>query len=228
MEPIGTDPGNLVSSLFPESNRETKGLFARAPLPESFDAVLEESLSYSFDSLQLSLREPGQGSLDLFVSLFEMNYQSVRAIQGANGEQGIERTAFFAQALKIEYRATGTYAADPEGAIGKLREAFTPEKTARRILDFALSRYGAEEGSDTPESRAAYRDTILPAVERGYQEALGLLGALPEEIRSELEATIRRVRELFDAFIRDGKLPEEDAALSEGEASPAAETDLVS
>lgn len=229
MEAIGTDPGTLVAGLFGERNRETQGPLARAPLSEPFNAALqEESLAYSFDSLEISLREPGKGSLDLSVSLFEMNYQSVRAIQGANGEQGIERTTFFAQALKIEYRATGAYAGDLDGGLKKLREAFTPEKTARRIADFALSRYTEQGESDTPEARAAYRDTILPAIERGYQEALGLLGALPEEVRSELEATIRRVRDLFEAFIRDGKLPDEDTAFPEEEASPDAETDLVS
>lgn len=219
-----------------------EGLFARGPagLMEGItrgprEPGREETLSYSFDSLRLSLSEPGEGSLDLSVSLFEMNYQSVRAIQGASGEQGIERTTFFARSLKIEYRATGAYAADPEaakGAIDRLREAFTPEKTARRIADFALSRYTEQGESDTPDARAAYRDRILPAIERGYQEALGLLGALPEEVRSELEATIRRVRELFEAFIRDGALPDEDAERSGTETagedvSPAAETDLV-
>lgn len=234
MEPIGTDPGNLVSSLFPERKPEMEGLFARGPagLLEGVargpvEPGREEFLSYSLDSLRLSLRGT-EGSLDLSVSLFEMNYQSVRAIQGGHGEAGIERTAFFAQVLRIEYRATGSYAADPEGAIDRLRDAFTPEKTARRIAEFALSRYAESGKADTPEARAAYRDGILPAIERGYGEALALLGTLPEEVRAGLEETIRRVRDLLESFVREGRLPDgEGDPFLLGEPSGDAATDLV-
>lgn len=235
MEPIGADPGNLVSSLFPERKPEMEGLFARGPagLPEGItrgaaEPGREEILSYSFDSLQLSFRDPERGSLDLSVSLFELNYQSVRAIQGAGGERGIERTTFFAQALRIDYRATGAYAADPEETLTRLREAFTPQKTARRIAEFALSRYARRGEADTPEARAAYRDGILPAIERGYGEALELLGTLPEEVRAGLEETIRRVRDLLEVFVREGRLPDDgqDPAFL-GEPSEDTATDLV-
>lgn len=158
------------------------------------------------DQLELS----GLGGKDFLLraSLMEVEFESVRAVQGANGGRLIERSRFLHQRFELEVRAE-----DPEGldrALEALRDHFSPEKTAQRIFDFATSHYGRTEDfdGDNPEARERYRDYILPAIQRGFEEARAILGTLPPEVEDVVSSTFDRILELFRAFVEGEGAPE--------------------
>ncbi|QDU62656.1 hypothetical protein Pan216_35230 [Planctomycetes bacterium Pan216] len=87
-----------------------------------------------------------------------------------------------------------------------LSEFFSPENTANRITDFALGGFGFFEGGtaaseNSEESRQRFADYILPAIEEGFQSALGILGELPEETTNELGQTRSLIDERFADFV---------------------------
>lgn len=155
------------------------------------------------DTADLALS--GGGQVRISLSLFELNYQSVRYLSGMDGGREISRESFSLRAFSLEITAqggAGSIGLDPKALLSKLQDAFTPEKTAGRIANFALSRFLRGGHGDTEEARAAYRDKILPAVERGFQEALGILGDIDSEIRAPIERTMELVRKLMEQFVK--------------------------
>ena len=91
--------------------------------------------------------------------------------------------------------------------LAQLQEYFSPENTAGRILDFALSRYGYGHfaGPDSSENRAQFRDFIFPAIEKGFQEATdSFRGTLPEEIMDQVHETLSKIKVGFENFIAAG------------------------
>ena len=95
----------------------------------------------------------------------------------------------------------------------RLAEFFSPEKTAQRILDFALARY-APEGEDTEEARRAFADTIGGAIQKGFDEAQSILGELEESIQQGIDRTHELVFDGLADFVASG-LPEDHAERSE-------------
>jgi len=99
----------------------------------------------------------------------------------------------------------------PEAVLEKLRAAFTPERTAGRIVDFALSGYASSETlaayGDTEAARQSYADLMQKAVDQGFSEARALFGELPEATQAELADTAQRVRDGLQRFVREGLDP---------------------
>ena len=99
----------------------------------------------------------------------------------------------------------------PEAVLEKLRAAFTPERTAGRIVDFALSGYASSETlaayGDTEAGRQSYADLMQKAVDQGFSEARALFGELPEATQAELADTAQRVRDGLQRFVREGLDP---------------------
>lgn len=97
-----------------------------------------------------------------------------------------------------------------EEALGKLTDYFSPENTANRISNMATSffpLYAQREGlEDTPENRQQFVDYITPAIDKGYEQALGDIGSLPDDIASELEKTMELVKESLAAFGKGEKV----------------------
>ena len=112
----------------------------------------------------------------------------------------------------------GDAALDPAGLspspgdlLEKLRAAFTPERTAGRIVDFALSGFAASETraafGDNEAGRQKFVDLMQKAVDQGFAEAKALFGELPEETQAELADTAVRVRDGFSRFVAQGLDP---------------------
>ncbi len=99
----------------------------------------------------------------------------------------------------------GTTASDP---FSQLQEYFSPEKTADRILDFALGFFGNseqyKEGGNTEESRQSFADVIGAAIQKGFDQALGILGDLPDETADEVDETHSLVFDGLDNFVTTG------------------------
>ena len=88
----------------------------------------------------------------------------------------------------------------------KLREMFSPEATAQRILDFSLSFFGRssmfKEAGDTDEARASFADYIGAAIQKGFDQALGILGkGLPTQTANEIDKTHELVFDGLDDFV---------------------------
>lgn len=77
-------------------------------------------------------------------------------------------------------------------------ETFTPERTARRVARAVLGRYRGS--ADCLDSREAFLERTLPAVEHGISRARRAGSSLSEEIRAELEETFLRIRDLLQVF----------------------------
>lgn len=107
---------------------------------------------------------------------------------------------------------------DEEGLrpIDRLAEQFTPEATAARIFDFAVSWYGQwlDGSEDSEENRAAFAEYIGAAVEKGFREAQAILGVLPGNVQADIDRTHEIVFSAFQDFIENGlsKSPGELAA----------------
>ncbi|MBI3098963.1 MAG: DUF5610 domain-containing protein [Planctomycetes bacterium] len=125
--------------------------------------------------------------------------------------------------------AKGPLAAALNNPLSALFEAFAPEKVAGRIANFAEGGYTRfrNGNADTEGLRGAFRDFIAPYIEKGYNEALGLLGdSIPGDIRDLLSKTKSLVDQRLSAFVSGGAAeaePPERPSL----AASAAPTSLV-
>lgn len=119
-------------------------------------------------------------------ALFEFEYQSVHAVSLSRDARGASRREYWSESFEMRLSVGG----DPEAArklFEKLKEEYRPEKVADRIVGFALKGAGGRG--------EAYRDLLRAAIEIGYSEARRMLGPLDEKVESELEETLRLVRE---------------------------------
>ncbi|PCJ57631.1 MAG: hypothetical protein COA79_15410 [Planctomycetota bacterium] len=82
---------------------------------------------------------------------------------------------------------------------------FNAENTANRIYNFATSFYetflefGGKE--DTQEARQEYADIIGEAIGEGFEDALSVLGVLPDKVSNEIQKTHDIVTEKLAAFV---------------------------
>ncbi len=142
------------------------------------------------------------GTLHRARAQFEVNFQSLRSIRTEEGE--ITREVSFSLRGSVELLSD-----DPEeqaelealDPIERLREFFSPERTAERIAKFAVVGY---EGADTEEGRRAYAEEIGEAIARGIQEARDLLGELPDETAAEIDETESLVEQRLEDFVKLG------------------------
>lgn len=86
-----------------------------------------------------------------------------------------------------------------------------PEATGDRIADFALKWFGQwaknNKVGDTEEDRTRFVEFIGRAVQKGVEEARGILkvlNALNPEVDNMISQTLDRVHARFEDFIRNG------------------------
>ncbi len=165
------------------------------------------------------------GSRGLFGSRVQLDieFTSIKVIQGlvGPGEKGPDPVGPLRRFADI-FRGAAEAAEvekpqDPDevpGFLARLREFFSPEKTAGRIFDFATKHYGQGSftGEDSEELRSRYREFILPAIEQGFAEARGIMGVLPEEVSAEVDQTFSIIQGMFDKFVAGEAGDEEQAA----------------
>lgn len=175
---------------------------APARLPEPSSDTAEDAVTLSGGS---------RGLMGARVQL-DLEITSIRIIQRAftPAEEGHDAAGPLRRLAGIFRGAAGAAGIGvPEEAggvpdfLGKLREFFSPERTAQRIFGFATKHYGQGSfaGEDSEELRARYRDFILPSIEQGFAEARGIMGALPEEVDAEVDRTFALIREAFNKFV---------------------------
>ncbi len=194
----------LMQSMGLNDPESLQGLSGLGGLNELFGSALNGN---SFSAMSFSAQ-------------FEINYQSVMAVAGENG-MTMQSTSFSLSASFEFIGMSSGYGSDfnpfatddteegqPTDMMSKLKDMFSPEKTAQRILDFALSFFPNSkqytEGGDTQDSRQSFADIMSAAVQKGFDQAMGILGKVPEETEKEIDETHSRVFDGFDDFVQNG------------------------
>jgi hypothetical protein len=174
----------------------------------------DNNLVSNMDGVNLS---PGVNSSYMMAKAqFEINYQSIQSISGANGTQLKEVNFSLSASFEFTMQSGGSSPIDPSSMdsssmIEKMQEIFSPENTADRILNFALSWYSPEEG-DTEVARQDFADTIGAAIQKGFDEALNILGDLEDEIMDGIDKTHELVFNGLDDFVKNGISNEQEEA----------------
>jgi len=167
----------------------------------------------------LDLSAPTEGSMLYARAQFEVSARSIQAMMDDAGNISYyERNFSMSASFEFLQVAGGGDAAalqelDGQALMDKIQDLFTPEKTAQRILDFALSQY-APEGEDSTDQRQAFADRIGDAIQKGFDEAQGILGRIEERIQEGIDQTHERVFRGLDEFVESG-LPEDHAERSD-------------
>ncbi len=154
-------------------------------------------------------------------ALYEATFQTSQAAGEAMGADDQSRPDFNAQLADIlaAHVEALTPAEDGQAPLDKLAASFTPEATAGRIFDFAASWYGQwlKGGEDTEENRRAFADYIGAAIDKGFRQAQGILGELPDAVQDGVDRTHSLVWAKINDFIQNGltRSPEELAVAQE-------------
>ena len=156
-------------------------------------------------------------------SQFEVNYQILRSVNSANGFETSQETFSFRSAYEFMQRASGEEASTPvqegsetpaveetgdEDQLTALQEYFSPENTARRILDVATSFFSLSEvfkaEGESEASRQKFADFIGGAISEGFRQAKAILGELPEDVEAGINKTNSLVFAGLDDFVKNG------------------------
>lgn len=185
---------------------------------------------------QLSLSPDSRFAMQYASAQFEVNYRSIQQIQTASGVE--MREVNFSFKASFEYLSLsagqGGGELDPfapveeagEGEavdpLQRLMDFYSPEKTAERILDFALSFFPGsshfEEKGDTEEGRRDFADMMGNAIQKGFDEALNLLGQLPEKVQEDVDKTNDLVFDGLGDFVKEGRDPQKADAYAKAQA----------
>lgn len=187
-------------------------------LGEDFQKGIEEAL---LRGVGLERNEGGGLSGEYFKAQFEVNIQAVRYVAGANGVQA--ESLSLSMSGSFEFLRMGQGGPNPFGGVkegeeagmlDKLNDYFSPEKTAGRILDFALSFFPQssmfEQGGDTEDARQSFADFIGSAIQKGFDEAGAALGKLPDKVQDGVDNTHDIVFKGLDDFIKNGLQSQKD------------------
>lgn len=118
------------------------------------------------------------------------------------GQNGSQVSAYYKASEEIN--VTASFRMEQAQALAEAHTAaaenpFGPEATAGRIVDFALSFFPAfaRQHSDMSfdEQVDAFKEMVEGAVDKGFKEAMAILGPMPEEITAEIDKT----RQLVDS-----------------------------
>jgi hypothetical protein len=177
---------------------------------------------------QLGLSDDAKQKVWQIRSQLEVNMQVFSSMHTANGTTtsstslSFKETLEFLQTASGETPTTGATATDPTAAdpvtepesdaLSRLMAYFSPEKTAQRILDVAMSFFGVSEvqgrEGDTEGARRTFADFIGGAINEGFKQARGILGAIPENIASGIDKTHALVFGGLEDFVKNGVSPE--------------------
>ncbi|HOT28912.1 MAG TPA: DUF5610 domain-containing protein [Candidatus Ozemobacteraceae bacterium] len=197
--------------------------------PASLSALLS---GLNADQLQLS--DDSRRKLQWAKSQFELSYQVIRSLNTAEGAVTSQETFSIKGSYEFLQKVSGReIGPDPENrsetgeakepaeqaekdALTQLQEYFSPERTAERILDVALSFFGlssmGQAEGNVESGRRKFADFIGSAIEAGFAQARGILGNLPEEIEAGIGRTHSLVFSGLEEFVTNGIAPEKLAA----------------
>ncbi|MCL1999838.1 MAG: DUF5610 domain-containing protein [Planctomycetes bacterium] len=96
----------------------------------------------------------------------------------------------------------------PEDFLASMKDYFSPEKTAGRIVDFATAFFpnsaAFKAKGDTEEARAEFAEMMKNAIQKGFDQAMGVLGKLPKAVQDDIDKTHELTFKGIDDFIKNG------------------------
>jgi hypothetical protein len=90
---------------------------------------------------------------------------------------------------------------DPKDFMASLQDYFSPESTANRIVDFAAALY------DGKGDRGEFGETMRKAIQKGFDQAMGILGKVPQSVQDGIDKTHSLTMKGLDDFIANGRNP---------------------
>jgi hypothetical protein len=127
----------------------------------------------------------------------------------AQGADGAKLSAYSKQtsevSVQVDFRMTQAkqVAAAQSAAIDQQKQ-FTPEATAQRITDFALSffpMYASQHRDQTLEQQVdGYKKLVGGAIDQGFAEAGKILGDLPKGVSDQIQQTHDLVWQKLSSF----------------------------
>jgi|GEM_PF-5025545 len=190
--PMPGDPGAPAGQDF-----NFAAIGAKAQFTLSSSAMLE---------VQLENGETGMRQFDVSVSM-GYEYMGVSAGYGPDFQP-------FSNAGAMQFggpEQAEQMMADP---LAYMREMYSPENTAGRILNFSLGNFERSSfyraDGDTEGARTEFADYIGKAIQKGFDQALEILGPLPEQTNNEIDQTHTLVFDGLEDFKVNG-LPKDEA-----------------
>lgn len=167
-----------------------------------------------------SLDSAAAGSIS---AQYELNYSAIEMIANAAGGFDVKETSFSFK-LDLNYVKAaagkeknasladiiGTDKANPSpnDFLDQLKDYFSPEKTADRIVDFATSFFPNssqfKSKGDTEEARSEFADIMREAVQKGFDQAMGKLGSVPQAVQDGIDKTHELTFTGIDDFVTQG------------------------
>lgn len=154
----------------------------------------EGAAAASYSALEISVQASVKRS-------FEASYQYT-------GPNGAKTSAYVRASEEISFTASfrleqaQRLAAAHTTAGGA--DYFSPEATARRIVDFAMSFFPAysKDNEEMPfEERVdSFRKMVEGAIDEGFKEALAILGSLPDNVMAGIDETRGLIQQMLDSF----------------------------
>lgn len=223
---ISQEAKDAAANATSETEDEANSSNPIASILDEFKDKLNEILMGGLGLGSTSGATSGTTMMSITAS-FEISYSSMVAVAGENGmsmqetsfslkgsfefmgmasnSSSVNPFDFFSGKNEATDDADETNASDP---FAQFMDYFSPEKTADRILDFSLGFFGNsqqyKDGGNTEESRQSFADVIGAAIQKGFDQALGTLGKLPDKTQEEVDETHTRVFDGLDNFVATG------------------------
>ena len=191
------------------------------------DANLRSELIKGLNVDRFGLSPDARNKVEWSRAQFEVNYQVIKSINSSQGYETTSELFSFRGSYEFLQKSSGgdwLPAAATENVDQKvdeaaeqdqltyLRDYFSPENTAGRILDVALSFFGiseiAKSEGDTESARQNFSDFIGGAINEGFRQAREILGDLPEEIAGGIDKTHTLVFSGLEDFVKNGIDPD--------------------
>jgi hypothetical protein len=189
-----------------------KSLSSKSPNTVHLNAKLEAEY---FTDQKIAIEYTSKDGDKVTFSMESLQYQKtmldVDAEGGANDIQKIvdyikkEYTSMREELQKAFIKSVGghvdeTGQADETGGSAALNipEYWNAENTSQRIVDFAVSFLGAFKGSGED-----FLKLIKDAIDKGFKEAVGFFGDLPDQVKSLVDDTHRLVMEKLDKWAQE-------------------------
>ncbi len=196
---------------------QTQGQGATAVAPSNFKGFSQKINDFfdgAYNSLPQGFRQHAGAGSTAEVSVranVSSRFESSYNYSGPNGEKISAYTSMTREtSLSADFRMA--QANDIANAQMNATEGFGPEATAGRIVDFAMSFFPmfASQNSDMSyeDQVTAYEKMVTDAIDKGFSEAMAILGDLPDEVSSGINETrdliSAQLSEIFDMMRGDG------------------------
>jgi hypothetical protein len=150
---------------------------------------------------------------------FKLDLSYVKASAGNGGGRALadligQSTDFASLIETLKGAASGQPTATPKDFLAQMEDYFSPEKTAGRIVDFATAFFpksaAFKAGNDTEEARSEFAETMRAAIQKGFDQAMGVLGKVPKEVQDGIDKTHELTFKGLDDFVKNGLSKEKE------------------